>query len=235
MTQNKQFDFIKATEKWRLLLASDIVVFSMTKNKLHVLLIERKFEPGIGKWAIPGGFVREDESLEESALRELKEETGLSRDTYVEQLYTFGEVDRDPRGRVISVAYIALVAEPEKIKLKASDDAREAKWFSINDLPPLSFGRSHKEILMYAWQRLKWKFEYSNVALSMLPEYFTLTELQKLYEAVYNEPLDKRNFRKKILSLDLVEPVDDVKRELGRPAQMYKAVSRKLKIYSKII
>ena len=235
MAIKKQFDFIRATEKWRLLLASDIVVFSMWRNKLSVLLVKRKFEPGIGKWAIPGGFVREDESLEESALRELKEETGLSRDTYIEQLYTFGEVDRDPRGRVISVAYIALISEPEKIQLTASDDAVEAEWFDINDLPALSFGRSHKEIIMYAWQRLKWKFEYTNVALSMLPGTFTLTDLQKLYEAVYNEPVDKRNFRKKILSLDLVEPLDDVRREFGRPAQLYQAISKKLKIYTKII
>lgn len=235
MTNNNQFNFHKATEKWRLLLASDVVVFAMWQGKLSVLLIKRKFEPGIGKWAIPGGFVREDESLEESALRELKEETGLSKDTYIEQLYTFGEMDRDPRGRVISVAYIALIAEPEKIKLAATDDAAEAKWFEVNDLPPLSFGRSHKEIIMYAWQRLKWKFEYTNVALSMLPGNFTLTQLQKLYEAVYNEPIDKRNFRKKVLSLDMVEPVDEVRREFGRPAQLYKAISKKIKIFPKII
>jgi len=231
-----KFNFNKHTEKWRLLMAADIVVFGYHDNKLKVLLVKRKYAPGVGQWAIPGGFVREDESLEEAAMRELNEETGLSKDAaYLEQLYTFGNVDRDPRGRVISVAYMVLVSEPEKIKLSASDDAKEAAWFDIKDLPALSFGKSHKDILMYAWQRLRWKFEYTNVPATMLPNKFTLTELQKLYEIVYNKPIDKRNFRKKVLSLDLVDPVDDVKKELGRPAQLYKVTTKKLKIYNKII
>jgi len=229
------FDFKKFTESWKLLVAADIVVFSLIKNKLNVLLVKRRFEPGVGKWAIPGGFIREDESLEDAALRELNEETGLSKSSYLEQLYTFGEVKRDPRARVISAAYMVLVSEPEKIKLKASDDAREAKWFPINNLPDLSFGNSHKEILLYAWQRLKWKFEYTNVAVTMMTKEFTLTDLQKSYEAVYNEAIDKRNFRKKILSLDMVEPLDKVTSDLGRPAQLYKATNTKLKIYNRVV
>jgi 8-oxo-dGTP diphosphatase len=228
-------NFDKAVQNWKLLIATDIVVFAFLENKLKVLMIRRKFEPGVGKWAIPGGFVREDESLEGSALRELKEETGLSKSSYLEQLYTFGDVNRDPRGRVVSVAYIHLVQEAEKIKLRASDDAAEAKWFDVNKLPELSFGKSHREILQYAWQRLKWKFEYSNVVCTMLPDTFTLTEMQKLYEAVYHRKIDKRNFRKKILSLDMVEPVDEVKQELGRPAQLYKASTDKLKIYTRVV
>lgn len=228
-------DFKKFSEKWRLLLAADIVVFSFKEKRLQVLLVKRKYAPGAGKWAIPGGFIRKNESIEDAAMRELKEETGLAQNAYFEQLYTFGEVDRDPRGRVISVAYMVLVSEPEKLKLKSTDDAISADWFSFEKLPDLSFGPAHKEILLYAWQRLKWKFEYTNVPLSMLPKNFTLTEMQRLYEAVLSEKLDKRNFRKKILSLDLVEPVDDVKREFGRPAQLYKARNLKLKIYSRII
>ncbi|NQT49825.1 NUDIX hydrolase [Candidatus Kuenenbacteria bacterium] len=227
--------FKKITENWKLLIAADIVVFAFIENKLSVLLVERRYAPGIGQWAIPGGFVREDESLEEAALRELNEETGLSRSSYLEQLYTFGEVKRDPRGRVISTAYMVLVSEPEKIRLKASDDAINAKWFAISGLPTLAFGKSHKEILLYAWQRLKWKFEYTNVAVTMMHPEFTLTELQKLYESVYNKNIDKRNFRKKILSLDLVEPIDKVSQELGRPAQLYKAGTKKLKIYNRVI
>lgn len=227
--------FIEATKDWRLLVAADIVVFAFLENKLKVLLVRRKFDPGVGKWAIPGGFVREDESLEQAALRELQEETGLKQSAYLEQLYTFGDVHRDPRGRVISVAYLHLVNYPEKIKLSASDDAAEAKWFDINKLPELAFGKSHEEILQYAWQRLKWKFEYSNVAISMLPDKFTLSELQKVYEAVYHKKMDKRNFRKKILSLDLVDPIDEVKQELGRPAQLYKTSIKKLKIYTRVI
>ena len=232
MSMDKSFK--KATEKWRLLVAADIVVFSFIKNELNVLLIKRKFAPGAGQWAIPGGFVRETESLEEAALRELHEETGLSQHSYLEQLYTFGEVKRDPRARVISTAYLALVEISEKIKLKASDDATEARWFPVNNLPILSFGKAHEEILHYAWQRLKWKFEYTNVAFSLLPKEFTLSEMQSLYEAVYGRKIDKRNFRKKILSLDLVREVDDLRREFGRPAQLFKVISRDIKIYSKI-
>ncbi len=233
MAKTKTFN--EATKDWRLLLAADIVVFAFIEQRLKVLLVRRKFEPGVGQWALPGGFVREDESLEAAALRELHEETGLSQSAYLEQLYTFGEVKRDPRGRVISVAYIHLVNHPEKIKLRPSDDAAEANWFDINNLPTLSFGKAHRDILEYAWQRLKWKLEYSNVALSMLPEKFTLTDLQKLYEAVYHKSIDKRNFRKKILAIDFVEPVDQVKQEMGRPAQLYKASTTKLKIYNHVI
>jgi len=231
----KTKSFSEATRDWRLLVATDIVVFAFLENKLKVLLIRRKFEPGVGQWALPGGFVREDESLEAAALRELQEETGLRQSSYLEQLYTFGEVKRDPRARVVSVSYIHLVNHPEKIKITASDDAAEVRWFDINALPTLSFGKSHKDILEYAWQRLKWKFEYSNVALSMLPEKFTLTDLQKLYEAVYHKKIDKRNFRKKILAIDFVEPVDAVKQEMGRPAQLYKATTPKMKMYNRVV
>jgi 8-oxo-dGTP diphosphatase len=227
--------FKKATEKWKLLVAADIVAFAFFNNHLRVLLVKRKYEPGIADWAIPGGFVRETENLEESAVRELKEETGLAKNCYLEQLYTFGKVKRDPRARVISVAYLALIAEPEKIKLKASDDAVDAAWFPLTDLPKLAFGESHREILNYAGQRLKWKFEYTNVAFSLLHKEFTLTELQRLYEAVYSRKLDKRNFRKKVLSLDLIEQTDKTKQEFGRPAQLYRARTTKLKIYSKIV
>ena len=231
----KYAEFRQATAKWKLLLATDIVVFTFIKNKLNVLLVKRKYSPGAGKWAIPGGFVREDENLEKGALRELKEETGFNKETYLEQLYTFGDVGRDPRARVISVAYMVLVNEPEKIKLKASHDANEAKWYPIGDLPEMSFGKAHKDILKYAWQRLKWKFEYTNVAFSLLPKEFTLTQMQKAYESVYDKHLDKRNFRKKILSLDMVEPIDKVSTEVGRPAQLYKATTKKLKIYTRVV
>ncbi|MBI5077480.1 NUDIX hydrolase [Candidatus Falkowbacteria bacterium] len=227
--------FEKATDKWKLLVAADVVAFTFFSNELKVLLVKRKYEPGVGQWAIPGGFVRENESLEEAAIRELKEETGLSKGCYLEQLYTFGAIKRDPRARVISVAFLVLIAEPEKIKLKASDDAMAANWFSIAELPALAFGESHREILLYAAQRLRWKFEYTNVAFSLLRREFTLTELQRVYEAIYGRQLDKRNFRKKILSLDLIETVDDTKQEFGRPAQLYKARAKKLKIYQKII
>lgn len=231
MTNTK---FVEATKNNRLLVAADIVTFTFIKNDLHVLLIKRKYEPGSGKWAIPGGFINEKESLEEAALRELKEETGVNADGYLEQLYTFGEVDRDPRARVISVSYIYLINESDKLVLRAGDDATEAQWFSVKKIPELAFGKTHKDILLYALKRLRSKFEYTNAALSLLPDHFTLSELQRLYETMYNEAIDKRNFRKKIFSLDLVEPLDKFKQESGRPAQLYRAKTKKLKIYPRI-
>lgn len=232
---DKYQEFKKKSANWKLLVAADVVVFSFNENKLKILLIKRKYDPGAGKWAIPGGFVRDDESLSQAALRELAEETGIKKKMYLEQLYTFGEIDRDPRGRVISVTYLALLPEADKIKLSATEDAKTAQWFEIEKLPPLAFRKAHQEIIDYARQRLKWKLEYTNVAFSLLPKEFTLTQLQKLYEAVYREKLDKRNFRKKILSLDLVEALDKYEQERGRPAQLYSAKKNNLEIYLKII
>ena len=166
----------------------DIVIFTIKDNDLKVLLVKRGIEPFKGKWAIPGGFVRMHESLEEAAKRELEEETGV-KDVYLEQLYTFGEPKRDPRGRVITVSYVALI-NSNKIKLSASTDVSEAKWFSASDCPTLAF--DHKTILEYALKRIKWKFEYTTVAFSMLPDKFTLTDLQKLYEIVFKRKFDKR-------------------------------------------
>jgi 8-oxo-dGTP diphosphatase len=235
MSEDTNFDFKKHTDGWRLLLATDMVAFTFIEKKLHVLLIKRRFDPGVGKWAIPGGFVHEDESLDEGAIRELKEETGMNKPGYIEQLYTFGEVDRDPRARVISVAYLILLNESHKLKLRAATDAREVKWFPVKQLPELSFGESHSEIIEYARQRLKWKLEYTNVAFGLLPKEFTLTQMQQLYESVYNEKIDKRNFRKKVLALDMVEPIDKVTQDLGRPAQLYKAATKKLVMYNRVV
>jgi 8-oxo-dGTP diphosphatase len=231
MTNTK---FIEATKNSRLPVAADVVTFTVEKGELKILLVKRKYEPGAGKWAIPGGFVKERESLEDAALRELKEETGVSAEGYLEQLFTFGDVDRDPRARVISVSYIYLINGSETITLKPGDDATEAQWFSVKKIPELAFGKAHKDILLYALKRLRSKFEYTNAALSLLPDHFTLSELQRLYETMYNEAIDKRNFRKKIFSLDLAEPLAKFKQESGRPAQLYRAKTKKLKIYPRI-
>lgn len=196
----------------------DIVVFAIKNKELNVLLIKRGLEPFKDKWAIPGGFVRINESLETAGKRELQEETGL-RDIYFEQLYTFGNPKRDPRGRVITVAYFALAADPNKIKLKASTDASDAKWFSIHKLPVLAF--DHKEILDYAIKRLRWKFEYTPIAFSLLPNKFTLGHLQEIYEIVFNKKFDKRNFRKKIISLDILDE-EEIKKDVShRPPKLY--------------
>ena len=195
----------------------DIVIFTIQDDDLKVLLVKRNIEPFKGKWAIPGGFVRIDESLEEAAIRELQEETGVSN-VYLEQLYTFGNPKRDPRGRVITVAYMALV-NSENINLKASTDASEAQWFSTKKIPDLAF--DHKNILNYSLKRLKWKFEYTTVAFSMLPKKFTISQLQDIYEIVFDKEFDKRNFAKKILLLEVLKE-EGIKKDVShRPPMLY--------------
>ncbi|HET91373.1 MAG TPA: NUDIX hydrolase [Chloroflexi bacterium] len=195
----------------------DVIIFTWRNDELEVLLIKRKYPPFEGMWSIPGGFVEIDESLESAALRELKEETGV-RDVYLEQLYTFGDVGRDPRGRVITVAYFALVPAP-LIDPRAGSDAAQADWWSIYDPPPLAF--DHARILAYAMQRLRYKLEYTAAAFELLPETFTLGELQAAYEIILGEELDKRNFRRKILSADIIEETGDYQTGEGRPARLY--------------
>ena len=195
----------------------DIVIFSVINDDLKVLLIKRGLEPFKDKWAIPGGFVQMDESLEDAAKRELMEETGV-RDVYLEQLYSFGDVKRDPRGRVITISYFALV-NAEKVKIKASSDAREVKWFSVKDIPSLAF--DHKKIFDYALKRLKWKFEYTCVGFSLLPKKFKLSELKGLYEVVFDKQFDKRNFMKKIHALAILEEVGIDNSVSYRPPTLY--------------
>jgi 8-oxo-dGTP diphosphatase len=195
----------------------DVVIMTLRDDALHVLLIKRDHTPYRGRWAIPGGFVHLNESLETAARRELKEETGVT-DVYLEQLYTFGDPRRDPRGHVISVAYIALVPEP--LAVKGGSDAREARWWSIQQLPPLAFDHAH--IVDYALTRLRYKIEYSAVGFRLLPETFTLSDLQKAYEIILAEPLDKRNFRRRIIEAAVIEPIDEVRSGEGRPARLYR-------------
>ena len=197
---------------------ADVIIFTLCNNDLQVLLVERKYSPFEGMWAIPGGFVDIDEALEEAALRELEEETGV-RDVYLEQLYTFGDVDRDPRGRVITVAYFALVPAAA-IAPRASSDAAKACWWSVYDLPPLAF--DHANVLSYALQRLRYKLEYTAVGFELLPDVFTLSELQAAYEVVLGEKLDKRNFRRKILGAEVIEDIDEYRSGEGRPAKLYR-------------
>ena len=196
---------------------ADIVVFIIKDNDLKVLLVKRGVEPFKDKWAIPGGFVRIEESLEQAAKRELEEETGL-KDVYLEQLYTFGDPKRDPRGRVITVSYMALVKSKD-IKLKATTDVSDAQWFSCSKIPVLAF--DHKKILDYSLKRLKWKFEYTTVAFSLLPEEFAISQIQKIYEIVFNKKFDKRNFSKKILFLDILKE-EEIRRDVShRPPMLY--------------
>jgi 8-oxo-dGTP diphosphatase len=200
-------------------LTVDCVVFGFDEGDLKVLLIERDLEPFAGRWALPGGFVQVDESLDDAALRKLREETGVNR-VFLEQLHTFGRPDRDPRERVVSVAYYALV----KLSLhgvKAATDARNAAWFAVNDLPRLAF--DHGEIVEVALQRLKNKARHEPVGFELLPPKFTLTQLQHLYETILETPLDKRNFRRKILSMDLLIETDEIEKNVAhRAARLYR-------------
>jgi len=201
----------------RAALTVDCVVFGFDGLGLEVLLIRRGLPPFRGRWALPGGFVRLDETLEEAARRELEEETGL-RGVFLEQLQTFGGVKRDPRERVVSVAYFALV---KPAAVTGDTDATEAKWFPVSDLPSLAF--DHADILAAALTRLRGKLTYQPIGFELLPPKFTLTQLQRLYEAVLGEPLDKRNFRKKALSYDLLIPLKEKHQEgAHRPAQLFR-------------
>jgi len=203
----------------RAALTVDCVVFGMDEADLKILLIQRGLEPFKGKWALPGGFVRVDETLEEAARRELEEETGLKK-VFLEQLATFGAVDRDPRERVVSVAYFALVKMALE-ETRAATDAADARWFSVTKAPPLAF--DHREILDTALARLRGKLRYQPIGFELLPPKFTLPQLQHLYEAVLGEPLDKRNFRKKILGFDLLIPLKETERSGSRrPAALYR-------------
>jgi 8-oxo-dGTP diphosphatase len=208
-----------AQQNSRPALTVDCVVFGFDEGELKVLLIERALAPFKGKWALPGGFVRLNETLDEAARRELAEEAGI-RNVFLEQLYSFGAVKRDPRGRVVSVAYYALV-ERVAHDLRATTDAADARWFPISDLPKLAF--DHADILATAQARLKAKVRYQPIGFELLPPKFTLSALQHLYESVLETNLDKRNFRKKVLSFGLIVPLKETQRTgRHRPAQLFR-------------
>jgi 8-oxo-dGTP diphosphatase len=197
--------------------AVDIVIFTILEGRLHVLLVRRGIPPFKGRWAIPGGFVLENESLDAAARRELVEETGVS-DVYLEQLYSFGEPERDPRGRVVTIAYFALISA-QLLRVRGGSDAAEAKWHPADALPPLAF--DHEDILRYALERLRNKLEYTTVGFQFLPREFTLTELQQVYEAILGKRLDKRNFRRKVGLLGIARPTGRSRAAGRRPARLY--------------
>lgn len=208
----------------RAALTVDAVVFGLDEEDLKVLLIKRGLAPFKGRWALPGGFVRVEETLDEAVRRELEEEAGL-RQVFLEQLYTFGDVMRDPRERVVSVAYYALVKQAAHVT-RASTDADDAQWFSIAKVPALAF--DHATILSTALNRLRGKLRYQPVGFELLPEKFTLSQLQHLYETVLGKAIDKRNFRKKVLGFDFLEPLDETRRDgPHRPAQLFRFNARR--------
>jgi 8-oxo-dGTP diphosphatase len=195
-----------------------VVVFTLRDDKLKLLLVRRRSEPFKGMWALPGGYVEAGEDLDDSAMRALEDSTGVAG-VYLEQLYTFGAPERDPRERAISVAYYALVPS-EKLQLRTAYDTEAVGWFALNELEPLAF--DHNEMVKVAHQRLAAKLAYSTIALQFMPEKFTLSELQKVYERILNEKLDKRNFRKRVLALDQIDQTQEVRRNGShRPARLY--------------
>ncbi|HEY9666431.1 MAG TPA: NUDIX domain-containing protein [Coleofasciculaceae cyanobacterium] len=207
-------------------LTVDCVVFALDEDDvLKVMLIQRNLPPFKGQWALPGGFVHVDESLEAAARRELQEETGIAN-VFLEQLYTFGEVERDPRDseallqadRVVTVAYYALVNLWD-YRIEAATDASDAAWFPITQLPSLAF--DHDKILQVALNQLKFKVRYEPIGFELLPKKFTLSQLQKLYETVLSQTLDKRNFRKKILKMDLLLALDETQKDVSHRAARY--------------
>lgn len=201
-------------------IAVDAVVFGYQKNQLYVLLIQQYFKTETIQWALPGGLVKESETLQEAVLRELQEETNV-KISFLEQLYTFGDdIHRDHRNRVISVAYFALV-ESSKMELIAATDALHAQWISILEIPKLAF--DHKNILDIAYQRLKNKLTYQPIGFDLLPQEFLFSDLENLYCTILGKEIDRRNFRKKVLSFGIVEETENfAEKKSGRPAKLFR-------------
>lgn len=199
-------------------LTVDAVVFGYESGHISVLLVKRKYEPFKGSWALPGGFVLENENLEQAVERELSEETGV-KINYLEQLYTFGELGRDPRGRVVSVAYFGLV-KPNAFNLSSSTDAEKAEWFPITKLPKLAF--DHKKVLNIAIERLRGKITYEPIGFELLEKKFPFSDLEKLYTTLLGRAIDRRNFKKKIASLQVLDELKEkVSNGPGRPASLF--------------
>lgn len=212
-------------------IAVDSVVFGYKDSSLQVLLIEQKFGSQNSYWALPGGLVKNDESLLQAVKRELKEETNVEIN-YLEQLYTFGDdISRDPRNRVVSVAYFALV-NPDKFNLIADSDADNVSWFSVDKIPNLAF--DHKEMIIKAIDRLKTKLVYQPIGFDLLPRKFLFSDLENMYSTILNKEIDRRNFRKKFLSFNILEETDEYNNpKSGRPAKFYKFKKDQYKILEK--
>jgi len=204
--------------------AVDVAVFTVRDGSLHVLLAQARSGPFAGWWALPGGRVGEAESLDDAAARELPAPTA-ARDVYLEQLYTFGQPRRDPRGRVVSVAYVWLVADPERVSGAAPGKYAGVAWHALSRLPQLAY--DHAAVVRLAVTRLRAKLQYTNLAYTLLPPSFTLGELQSLYEAILGRKLDRRNFRRRVLSLGLLRPLRRMRRGAHRPAALYAFRSRR--------
>lgn len=204
-------------------LTSDCVLFGFDEGELKLLLLQRSIDPWKGYWALPGGFVLMEETTEEAARRILKEKANVGK-IFLEQLYTFSDVDRDTRGRVVSVAHYALVKLAD-YQVKAGRDTKDAEWFPVSQVPKLAF--DHNAIVKTAIGRLRGKVRYQPIGFELLPAKFTLTQLQHLYEAILGEELDKRNFRKKILGMGLLIALDEKEKNVAHKAAQFFSFDKK--------
>jgi len=199
-------------------LTVDAAVFTILDKQLKLLLIRRKYPPFEGRYALPGGFVRIDEFLKQAVGRELEEETGV-KGIFLQKLPAFGDVGRDPRGRVITIPYLALI-NSEEVRLHSTGDAELARWQPVYELPELAF--DHQRIIDVALSKLRDELERTNIAADIMPARFTLTELQTAYEIILDRKLDKRNFRKRLRELSMVKELSETKMEgAHRPARLY--------------
>lgn len=215
------------TSTTRLLITVDCAIFGVENGELKLLLIRRERAPYAGKWCLPGGIIRNDETAEECVARILEEKTGI-KGMFLEQLYTFSDLRRDPRGRAVTIAYYALV-KPEQFAILAGRDTSEIAWRNTNELPALGF--DHSKIAETALTRLQAKVRYQPIGFELLSSLFTLTQLQNLYETILGYNIDKRNFRKKITGMGLLESTG--KKEINvkrRAAELFRF--NKQKYYS---
>jgi len=210
--------------KQNIKVAVDAIVFGYQENLLQILLIQQKYGPVKDQWALPGGFVKDEEKLSEAVVRELKEETGVKL-KYLEQLYTFGDdINRDPRTRVISISYFGMV-NPKNMVLKATTDAKDAQWFPVDEIPKLAF--DHKDIIKTAQARLKAKLNYQPIGFNLLSDKFPFSDLENLYRTILERDIDRRNFRKKILSFGFLEETNELRSiGSGRPAKLFRFNSK---------
>lgn len=213
------------------ILTVDSVIFQIVDDEFMVLLIQRSKDPFKGKWALPGGYNAVGETTLDATSRTLKDKAGVDINDLrlVEQLYTFDTVARDPRGHAVSVTYMGM---GRNIVPEENSKTQNPGFFSVNNLPELAY--DHANIIEYAHQRVKSKITYTNAVFALLPEFFTMSELQSAYETIFGKPLDKRNFRKKFLSLELMHATDEYRREgAHRPAQLYKFNKQTLEALSR--
>jgi len=207
------------------MVAVDTVLFAIHETRLQTYLVELRRGPSRGRWAFPGGLVRRGEMLDDAARRELHESTGL-RGTYLEQLFTFGDPSRDPRAHVVSVAYMALIPSADAVKAPC-DKYANGRWYEVTRLPELAY--DHSLIAAYALKRLKSKLEYSNIAMALLPREFTFAEFEELYSLILGRPLDRRNFRRRILAMGILKQLAHTRRGPHRPASLYSFANQSLR------